>query len=943
MKGLSRLYNRFVLVLASLVSVMPQAVLPKRKSIRCQVLAIVLLLMPIIAKAEVLTVNVADSEGNTAVEFAAVSILSNDKQIAGGLTDIEGAIKLTVAKGSYVLKVNSVGYKPYSAHVNVTGNMAYKVNLETSAYAIDEVVVTAREGQGTTSTSLIDREAMQHLQPSSFTDLLELLPGNISKDPEMGSVNSANLRSAASVSDNYATGALGTSFVIDGVPVNTSADMTLSPDASRSDRSSVGRGVDMRTLSTDDIESVEVVRGIASVEYGEVTSGLINIKRKERAGALEARFKADSRSRLFYIGKGFNAADNWTVNLSADYLDSRIDPRNSRENFKRVTASARSIAKWNAGQIATSWTSSLNYTGTFERDRNDPDLTVNNTRDYYVSDKHSFSWNNLLNVTFNKQMFLRSLTLTTGLSYADELVCQEKTIAPSRVYPMPISVTPGPNYVDYLPMLYLAELDIDSRPLTAFVKGAARMRYAIGGVADNTLKAGMEWNMSKNYGDGNVYDPMRPLVAGNNTRPRPFNDIPAMHNFSAYVENVTSMSFDDWEMQLQLGVRETQLLHLDSRYALSGKPYLDPRANLKITFPAINIAGYPLVPEIAGGIGQHTKMPVAAYLYPDLRYTDYVQLNYYHNEEQYRTMNVMTFVEDLTNYDLKAARNLKSEIRADFTWRDNRLSVTLFREDMRDGFRATPQVHAYTYRQYDASGYDPYLQNAAPMVDNLPYKEVTKTVTIGHWDNKSRTKKEGVEFMFSSCRIPVIRTRVTVSGAYFKTTLCNSESLWYKPSVIVGGEELPYVGYYDDVDGSVYESFNTNFVFDTDIPRLKLNFSVAIQNMWFTSHQTMWRDGVPTHYMTATGEILPFTAESASDPYLQHLVRSYTDTSFDERRVPIATTFNIKATKKLWNDRIGLALYVNRLLSITPDYYLYGVLNRRYTSPYFGMEVNFKF
>lgn len=58
--------------------------------------------------------------------------------------------------------------------------------------------------------------------------------------------------------------------------------------------------------------------------------------------------------------------------------------------------------------------------------------------------------------------------------------------------------------------------------------------------------------------------------------------------------------------------------------------------------------------------------------------------------------------------------------------------------------------------------------------------------------------------------------------------------------------------------------------------------------------------------------------------------------------MPVATTFNIKATKKLWNDRIGIALYVNRLLSITPDYYQFGMLQRRYTSPYFGMELNLK-
>ncbi len=34
----------------------------------------------------------------------------------------------------------------------------------------------------------------------------------------------------------------------------------------------------MRSISTDDIESVEVVRGIPSAEYGNLTSGMINYK-----------------------------------------------------------------------------------------------------------------------------------------------------------------------------------------------------------------------------------------------------------------------------------------------------------------------------------------------------------------------------------------------------------------------------------------------------------------------------------------------------------------------------------------------------------------------------------------------------------------------------------------------------------------------------------------
>lgn len=891
-----------------------------------------------------LSVNVTDSDTGEPLEFVAVALTRANKNI-GGLTDAEGKFTTSaLTEGKWHLSLTSVGYNPVSTDIDVAKeNQTISFKLKPSYTQIGEVVVTAREGKGISSASLIDRTAMEHLQPSSFTDLIELLPGSVSKDPEMGKANLANLRQAGNASnDGYDTSSLGTSFVVDGVPVNTNANMQVTADADKTARLTTGKGVDMRSISTDDIESVEVVRGIPSAEYGEVTSGLVNIKRKSGASGLHARFKADMQSQLFFLGKGFNMpGDNWTTNVSADYLDSKIDPRNSRENFKRVTASLRSTKKWNHDKLNTTWNTSLNYTGTFERDKNDPDLTVNGTIDYYTSDNNNFTWDNTLSFVSPKKSFFQSLVITTGLSYSTEQLHQDKTIASSRLYPMPISTKPGPNTVGYLPMVYTAVLDVDGKPFTAVVKAASQFRYDFPATT-NILKIGAEYNYSKNFGKGQIYDLMRPIVAGNTTRPRAFSDVPGMNQLSAYVENTSEIHLGNHFVEFQLGVRETQLLNLGSRYYLNNRPYFDPRINAKWTLPQLFVKEFPIGWELGAGFGWHTKMPVAAYLFPDTRYTDYVQLNYFHNDEGYRTMNVYTFVEDITNYNLRAARNFKWEIRGDITYRNNRLSVTYFREDMKDAFRQAPFIHRYTYRRYDASDYNPEETGHAPNIDELPWQVEHRLASVSHASNSSRVKKEGVEFTFSSCRIPVIRTRATVSGAWFRTTLSNSVGLWYKPNTIVNGVELPFAGFYDDREGNVYQSFNTNFMFDTDIPRLGLNFSIAVQNMWFTSQQTLYKNGIPDYYMGVDGEILPFTPEMANDPYLSQLLREYSATAFEERRVPVATTFNIKATKKLWNNRVGIAIYVNRLLSITPDYYLYGTLQRRYTSPYFGMELNLK-
>ena len=76
--------------------------------------------------------------------------------------------------------------------------------------------------------------------------------------------------------------------------------------------------------------------------------------------------------------------------------------------------------------------------------------------------------------------------------------------------------------------------------------------------------------------------------------------------------------------------------------------------------------------------------------------------------------------------------------------------------------------------------------------------------------------------------------------------------------------------------------------------------------------------------------------------YLQHLVENYAGSYFDRMTVPFAMGVNLKATKEI-GKYINLALFVNRLLSFTPDYYRGAQLVRRSSTPYFGMEANFRF
>ena len=488
-----------------------------------------------------LKLTVRDSHNRNAVEYATLLLKKGKNRQFSGITDEKGSHTfLSIPKGDYELTVTSLGYKSRTIDLHARRDTTLTILLLSNDIAMQDVVVTAYESRGATSASRIDRKAMEHLQPSSFTDLVELLPGNVSKDPSMGSANLIKLREAGGTGpSDYDVTSFGTSFVIDGVPLNNDANMQYISNSWETGRNTTGKGIDMRSISTDDIAKVEIVRGIPSVEYGDLTSGLVNIERKKGGNDLEARFKADMQSQLFYVGKGIELTDKqFTLNTGIDYLDSKIDPRNNRENFKRVTGSIRAEKRWTNDHWRLAFNSNLNYRGTFENDKNDPDLTPSGAIDSYESSNNALSLAGTLSLNNRKKGFFRSLSLTASASGSWDNIHQEKTVVPSKLSVVPTATQPGVHDAEILPSTYLASLDVNGNPFNAFVKAIATFNYNYRNWF-NIIKVGGDWRMNKNYGEGQLYDMRRPISIDITTRPRPFNDIPAEHNLAFFIEEAS--------------------------------------------------------------------------------------------------------------------------------------------------------------------------------------------------------------------------------------------------------------------------------------------------------------------------------------------------------------------------------------------------------------------
>ena len=150
------------------------------------------------------------------------------------------------------------------------------------------------------------------------------------------------------------------------------------------------------------------------------------------------------------------------------------------------------------------------------------------------------------------------------------------------------------------------------------------------------------------------------------------------------------------------------------------------------------------------------------------------------------------------------------------------------------------------------------------------------------------------------------------------------------------------MGLYANDDGYVRESFNTNFTFDTHVPKLKLGFSVSAQCLWFTTSQRKETSNYPVQYIAPDASIHEWQDEYAEDTYLRWLVRDYSPSQFEKDRVPFAMNLNFKVTKKLFGERLNVAMFCNKLWDYTPDYDSRGTTIRRHVTPYFGLEMNIK-
>ena len=237
-----------------------------------------------------------DSIGTEPIVGALISI--NQLNILAR-SDVNGQFVLTnVPEGSHDFQIYQLGYKEKIIRKQINSNVNdWNIQLQEFSLALDEVVVVAVENkQG--SVSKIQSEAIEHLQPKSLADIFQLLPGQVTENPSLSSPEQIKIREITTNSNSAA----GTLMIIDGAPVSNDVNLQRFNSAQSGNNSSaattIGGGADLRGISAENIESVEVIKGIPSSEYGNLTSGAVLVKTKKGDQPWTLKGKVDPNTKI---------------------------------------------------------------------------------------------------------------------------------------------------------------------------------------------------------------------------------------------------------------------------------------------------------------------------------------------------------------------------------------------------------------------------------------------------------------------------------------------------------------------------------------------------------------------------------------------------------------------------------------------------------------------
>ena len=860
------------------------------------------------------------------------------------VSDAEGEFSFrNVQAGKHVMEVSCLGFVNVVMEIDVTKDIeGLDIRLKESSLALDEVVVTAQKAKDGLSTSHnLGRDALNHLQLSNMTDVAALLPGGKTINPDLTAENQFSLREGGS---NVGNSAFGTAVEVDGVRLGNNASF-----------GDMG-GVDTRSVAVENIESIEVITGVPSAEYGDLSSGMVKINTRKGRTPVNLTFSVNPRTYQTSVSKGIDLQeDNGVLNLSAEWaraVKKLISPYESYTRSGLTLSYSNTFAKvlrFEAG-----------FTGNIGgmNSKDDPDAF---TGEYEKERDNVFRGNTSLTWLLNNS-WVTNLKLDASVNFNDNLYHYHKYESFASNQPAVHAEQEGYFLAERLPMTYFSDQIIDSKELdfAASLKYNWHKRW---NDKKSSLKAGVQWKANGNVGEGEYYQD--PSLAANGYRPRPYSQYPFMHNLSVYAEEHLTMPVASTKLEVTAGLRLENVFIKNSLY--NKKTTLSPRFNAKWQLSD----GL----SIRGGWGITEKLPSYHILYPKQEYRDIQTYGFSHgNQTSY-----IYYTQPYTvvyNPELRWQRNINSEIGIDAEFRGMKVSLVGFYNLTKGPYNFLSVYEPYSYNilqrpegftmpsdpsikvdsqtgmMYVRGGSEEYWTPMDVKVTDRTFAKTTQQ------NNGADVKRAGAELVVEFPEIKPLKTTFRLDAAYTYTKYLNEQlSAYYQKGwshTTLADRSYQYVGIYanggnDDsvTNGKITHNLDANLTAITHIPQARIIITCRLEatllrrsrnlsqyngaEYAFTVSETDNNptggniyDGksytaiYPVSYMDLDGNVHPFTAAQAADPDFANLIlKSDNIYTFAQDGYGMYMSANLSITKEI-GDHVSLSFFANNFTNSRP-------------------------
>lgn len=840
-----------------------------------------------------------------------------------------------IRPGDYAVQFSCLGFVDKRLSFVVKKDIPnLTIKLDQNTLALNSVVVTAeRDKEGMNTSLKFGANALNHLQMSNVTDISALLPGGKTVNPDLTTDNAVSLRSGGLAAGNAA---FGTALEVDGVRVGNNASFG----------SMSGTGT--RNISTENVQSIEVITGVPSAEYGDLNSGMVRINTRKGLTPWNITFAVNPRTYQASASKGIDLMKNRGVlNVSAEWTRATQKLSSPYTSYTRRGFSAsysntfKNVLKFEVG--ATGNIGGMNT-------KNDPDAykgTWSKVRDNVLRANTSLTW--LL-----RKSWITNLKLDASVNYNDNRSQDHAYGSSASMLPAVHSELAGYYLADRLPVSYFSDKVIDSKELDY----AASLKYEWfkkSGKRLSKLKAGVQWKANGNVGEGEYYKD--PSVAANEYRPRPYSQYPFMHNVAAYIEEDFTFPIGKTSLQISAGLRLENLFVKDTDY--KNVSSLSPRFNAKWKI-SDNLS-------IRGGWGVSEKLPSFYILYPVQKYRDIQTFGFSHGDASSYVYYTQPY-KMLFNENLKWQKNYNAEFGIEAYFLRTSVSLVGFFNKTKNPYTYQNIYTPFSYNIMSVpSGYtvpdnpeirvdsqtgQVYMRGSneefwTPMATKVTDKTFFESQMPGNGDDIYRT---GAELIVDFPEIAPIRTKFRLDANYAYTHYIDNTLNWtYRTGwshTSLSNRSYQYVGIYANggesgtFNGKESHSLNANLTAITHIPEARIVITCRLEMSLLSRFRNLSRyqgkeyaynvnaDGIesiggsiygsknytairPVKYMDENGDVHDFTDKEASDPAFANLIiKSGNAYTFSHDGYGAYLSANLSVTKEI-GDHVSLSFFAN--------------------------------